>query len=1380
VSPSVSDSINIDTGSTVISVNGKIGVVVLDKCDIGLCNVDDTSDLNKPLSYATISALYLKVDMVDFLTLRSLVTSNSANWNSVYSNVLANSSRWEYAYNTVIGGLSSNLWNSVYTNVNSNSANWQGTHSWVRSNSANATFETISALSLSGVFYGDGSNLIGASLPGQASINTLVRSNSASWNSAYASTTALNLSSGNWNSTFTTLCANSATWVKFQPNPDIPTDATAVALTVSNSLYHNGIYIKDSSTNYSLPNSLVDITFNGSIWELIDDGTLYFSSSNGPAYPWLATWTTITVTRNNLEQVVGQPLASTGSTGISKYAARADHVHPFPTAEQIGSPLIHYGSSIVPFCGTNSYNYGANYSSILGGDYNRLSQCDASNYSVIVGGCENTSSGCYSSIGGGANNEICGNCTTIGGGSGNTSCSIGSTVAGGTGNNASYSYSVIGGGKNNTASNACSVIGGGAGNTASGAYSTVPGGSYNTASGFGSVANGMGANTTGGTLVLQSGFNCWYAAPTPVSSGNYSVVGGGFQNIGSGEYSNVAGGFCNTASGAYSNVNGGSFNRASGRFSFVAGGSANDTKGFANTFIFGTSLSATQANYTYVNNLSSQGVVASQGGNSNNWNSAFNNSTVYANNSASYATYNYVNTNFFNLTGGIISGATRINNNLTVFGNLTATGTTTFANTVFSVTSSLSVVHIGSGPALYVGNNGTGDIASFYDIDQNIEVLHVGGNNGSFPNVGVKTSSPNVDFTVNGQISANNTIWSAGGNSNNWNIAYNTSTAYQGISGSFVSFGSNDEALPIIILDTNQNLQYKRFIQTGTNAYGAIYATSGSLQYGDPPVWEFDIIVRPNNPDQLLWRYSRLDAQEDNPPIRTPLYYAVYLSGEAIFSLSGPWYTTTSLNDEVSSSIFQVYFYSPYAGIPATDYIGSAGTSTYASRSDHTHPFPTTQELGAASQTDFNNYRTSVAASTATLLPTTVYRSASGSFATNTLLQSTSALLTPVTTTRTLTSQLVLNTAINSLTGNWNSAYASTTALNLSSSNWNSTFTSWRAASATSVVSFNDTRFSKLSSQAYIINGTHIQPIQGGNTASGYYGYSNIGGGCGNTISGYYGYSYIGGGADNIISDAYGQANYATIGGGSCNNSSAWAATVGGGFGNCAFGSYSTVAGGSINKATNYYDTVAGGINNTASGCFSNVAGGLCNIASGCNSNVAGGRCNTASGYISNVAGGSFNTASGAYSTVIGGRYAAATQFGEISHSTVGYFQHSIFTLSTTTNSTVPKNLALDGNTLYLTLSGNNIVYHFNTNILAVNTTNGLSNFYTIKGIVKNINNTISISPATIKEEMEEDSNMNVDVYIDSVNKYMTFQVIGVSAQNIRWGAVLDTVKITY
>ena len=145
--------------------------------------------------------------------------------------------------------------------------------------------------------------------------------------------------------------------------------------------------------------------------------------------------------------------------------------------------------------------------------------------------------------------------------------------------------------------------------------------------------------------------------------------------------------------------------------------------------------------------------------NSPNWDSVYSN---VQSNSASYATIDFANNKFFALSGGLISGETRFNGNVTIFGDLSSTGTQTFANTIFSTTSSLSVVHVGSGPAVWVGNNGTGDIASFNDLDQGIEVFHIGGANGDFPNVGVKTSAPNKDFTVNGEISASGDIWTSG------------------------------------------------------------------------------------------------------------------------------------------------------------------------------------------------------------------------------------------------------------------------------------------------------------------------------------------------------------------------------------------------------------------------------------------------------------------------------------------------------------------------------------------------------------------------------------------------------------------------------------------
>jgi hypothetical protein len=56
-----------DAGSTVsgvASVNSRTGIVTLDKLDVGLANVDNTSDVSKPVSTATQTALNAKVDTV--------------------------------------------------------------------------------------------------------------------------------------------------------------------------------------------------------------------------------------------------------------------------------------------------------------------------------------------------------------------------------------------------------------------------------------------------------------------------------------------------------------------------------------------------------------------------------------------------------------------------------------------------------------------------------------------------------------------------------------------------------------------------------------------------------------------------------------------------------------------------------------------------------------------------------------------------------------------------------------------------------------------------------------------------------------------------------------------------------------------------------------------------------------------------------------------------------------------------------------------------------------------------------------------------------------------------------------------------------------------
>jgi hypothetical protein len=52
-----------DSADAVSSVAGKTGVVTLVKADVGLANVDNTSDANKPISTATQTALDLKAPL---------------------------------------------------------------------------------------------------------------------------------------------------------------------------------------------------------------------------------------------------------------------------------------------------------------------------------------------------------------------------------------------------------------------------------------------------------------------------------------------------------------------------------------------------------------------------------------------------------------------------------------------------------------------------------------------------------------------------------------------------------------------------------------------------------------------------------------------------------------------------------------------------------------------------------------------------------------------------------------------------------------------------------------------------------------------------------------------------------------------------------------------------------------------------------------------------------------------------------------------------------------------------------------------------------------------------------------------------------------------
>jgi len=119
--------------------------------------------------------------------------------------------------------------------------------------------------------------------------------------------------------------------------------------------------------------------------------------------------------------------------------------------------------------------------------------------------------------------------------------------------------------------------------------------------------------------------------------------------------------------------------------------------------------------------------------------------------------------------------------------------------------------------------------------------------------------------------------------------------------------------------------------------------------------------------------------------------------------------------------------------------------------------------------------------------------------------------------------------------------------------------------------------------------------------------YSTVGGGARSTTNtlnniAYDNYATIGGGGGNRAGNADAPtttAPYATIGGGEENTATSAHSTVGGGRFNDATGNYAAVGGGYNNTASALEATVAGGASNVASGGYSAIPGGLSNAATG-------------------------------------------------------------------------------------------------------------------------------------------------------------------------------------
>ena len=100
-----------------------------------------------------------------------------------------------------------------------------------------------------------------------------------------------------------------------------------------------------------------------------------------------------------------------------------------------------------------------------------------------------------------------------------------------------------------------------------------------------------------------------------------------------------------------------------------------------------------------------------------------------------------------------------VGGNLTVTGSLSVVGDFTYLDTVVSVTSALSVLNSGTGPALRVEQTGSNPVAQFIDRDGGAVTIYDTGSLGIGTPIGV---TPTHKLTVGGTISASNTLILAG------------------------------------------------------------------------------------------------------------------------------------------------------------------------------------------------------------------------------------------------------------------------------------------------------------------------------------------------------------------------------------------------------------------------------------------------------------------------------------------------------------------------------------------------------------------------------------------------------------------------------------------
>jgi hypothetical protein len=563
-------------------------------------------------------------ESVGNVAVNNLVISNSGNWNNSYTTVSANSASWT-------GG------NAAYTNLVSNSAAYLSAVdlSFLSvSGNWNSTYNTVSSLS---------SNW--------STAYTTVQQASGNWGADYTAYTNLTANSGNWQSTYTTVNTNSANWNSAYNNAIYTINGTTNQITVTpagNNTGNNSATISlPSNVNITTLNILSTLNVAGSAYFYntktleVSSNIIYFGEGNTGNALDLGLVAHFTDGGNNRYQHTGiARKAGQSSPGVwtlfsglttepGSYNSGINWSDPYLTVDTLSASILGNLSGNYVTVGTgNSNQWNSAYSSTTALNTN-FSKLSSQSYNLTqyydintVRGSNNITNTqgviTNNAILAGVNNCICSSenawgstfrNTVILNGQNNCALVTGNSSPTTSSNNLLFGSSNTICTNSGYGSSSNNAVGGQGNLTCSGGYYSSVGNTFN----FGSsniIATPFDGTTSG--INNSNIFGCCN-----------KIIG---TNNGSANNSNILGG-CNTICG----------NSNSANYSSILGGCKNVINNLSNTFILGSNITAPSANYTYVNNISSQGIVAALGGNSNNWNSA-------------YASTTALNTNFSKLS----------------------------------------------------------------------------------------------------------------------------------------------------------------------------------------------------------------------------------------------------------------------------------------------------------------------------------------------------------------------------------------------------------------------------------------------------------------------------------------------------------------------------------------------------------------------------------------------------------------------------------------------------------------------------------------------------------------------------------------------------------